>query len=51
MMDINQTGEVSFYMTGMAQAYLLDRLSPGWKAKALAEGVFLETLLREALTE
>jgi hypothetical protein len=47
-LEINQKGEVSLYQTGMAQAFLLDRLSPGWKAKALKEGVFLEDLLKEA---
>jgi hypothetical protein len=33
----------------MAQATLLDRLLPGWKARALSEGVWLETLLAEAV--
>jgi hypothetical protein len=47
----NQDGEVSFYMTGMAQAYLLDRLYPGWKDKVFAEGVFLEDLLEEVLAK
>jgi hypothetical protein len=47
-LEVNQKGEVSLYQTGMAQAFLLDRLSPGWKAKAFAEGVFLEDLLKEA---
>lgn len=47
-LEVNQDGEVSFYMTGMAQAFLLDRLSPGWKAKVLEEGIFLEDLLKAA---
>jgi hypothetical protein len=45
-----QEGETRFYLTGMAQATLLDRLLPGWKELALAEGVFLEDLLREAVS-
>jgi hypothetical protein len=48
-LEVNQQGEVSFYMTGMAQAFLLDRLYPGWKEKVFAEGIFLEDLLAEAL--
>ncbi len=47
-LEANQKGEVSFYQTGMAQAFLLDRLSPGWKANALKNGIFLEDLLKEA---
>lgn len=48
-LEVNQRGEVSFYMTGMAQAFLLDRLYPGWKEKAFQEdGTFLEDLLAEA---
>lgn len=42
-------GETRFYYTGMAQATLLDRLLPGWKGRALAENVWLETLLAEAV--
>jgi hypothetical protein len=41
-------GEVRFYYSGMAQAFLLDRLAPGWKASALQEEVWLEDLLRSA---
>lgn len=37
-------GDGRFYYSGMAQAVLLDRLMPGWKEQALAEGVFLEDL-------
>ena len=44
-----QEGENRFYLTGMAQAVLLDRLAPGWKAGALAPGAFLEQLLRRAI--
>jgi hypothetical protein len=46
-----QEGENRFYLTGMAQAVLLDRLQPGWKSRALEAGVFLEGLLQEALTQ
>jgi hypothetical protein len=37
-----------FYYTGMAQAYLLDRLLPDWKLKAFEDQVWLEGLLRRA---
>ncbi len=42
------SGENRFYMLGMAESFLLDRLLPSWKAQALQEGVFLEDLLRAA---
>ena len=42
-------GEVRFYYTGMAQAVLLDRLTPDWKARILTETVAVEDLLREAV--
>ncbi len=44
-----RAGENRFYYSGMAQAFLLDRLSPGWKANALSDVVFLEDLLGQAL--
>jgi hypothetical protein len=34
-----------FYYTGMAQAFLLDRLNPEWRKKILHDDVFLEDLL------
>lgn len=42
-------GDGRFYYSGMAQAVLLDRLMPGWKARAFDEGVWLEDLLAETL--
>ena len=45
----NNEGEIRFYYSGMAQAVILDRLVPGWKDKAFAEGVYLEDLLRGAV--
>ncbi len=44
----NDQGDGRFYYSGMAQAYLLDRLSPGWKERAFEPGVWLEDLLAEA---
>jgi hypothetical protein len=44
-----QSGDLRFYLSGMAQARLLDRLSPGWKDKVLPGPSTLEDLLREAL--
>jgi uncharacterized membrane protein (UPF0127 family) len=38
-----------YYELGAAQAYLLDRLMPGWQARALPGGESLEALLTEAL--
>lgn len=43
------SGESQFYQTGMAQAFLLDRLLPAWKLRIMEPGVFLEDLLREAV--
>lgn len=39
------SGESRFYMTGMAQAFLLDDLMPDWKEKIFEENLFLEDLL------
>ena len=44
-----QSGDLRFYLSGMAQARLLDRLHPDWKKKALRRGVYLEDLLRATL--
>jgi hypothetical protein len=45
------TGETRFYMTGLAQAFLLDDLMPGWKDRYWQEEVFLEDLLRQAIAK
>lgn len=42
-------GDGRFYYSGVAQAILLDRLAPGWKAQALQADVFLEDLLADAM--
>ena len=47
----NDEGDMRFYYSGWAQAVLLDRLSPGWKARALQPGVYLEDLLAEAVRD
>jgi hypothetical protein len=39
-----------YYVLGAGQAFLLDRLVPGWYERALADGVLLDDLLQEALT-
>lgn len=44
-----QAGDLRFYLSGMAQARLLDRLSPGWQARAMGDEVCLEDLLRAAV--
>ena len=42
--------DLRFYLSGMAMARLLDRLDPSWKGAALSDGVYLENLLRAAVT-
>jgi hypothetical protein len=42
------SGEVRFYYSGMAQAFLLDRLLPGWRRTILQGETALEDLLRQA---
>jgi len=42
-------GEIRFYYSGMAQAFLLDRLYPNWRYKVLYENVYLEDLLTEVI--
>ena len=44
-----QSGDLRFYLSGMAQARLLDRLAPGWKEKALPGPATLESLIRAAM--
>lgn len=44
-----QEGVTRFYYTGAAQAFLLDRLAPGWQAQAMAPEVFLDDLLAAAV--
>lgn len=44
-----RAGEVRFYYTGLVQGLVLDRLLPGWKARALGEEMYLEDLLHEAV--
>jgi hypothetical protein len=39
-------GDGRFYYSGMAQAYLLDRLLPNWKATAFDENIWLDDLLQ-----
>jgi hypothetical protein len=47
----NDEGDGRFYYSGMAQAYLLDRLSPGWKQSAFQPGVYLDELLAAAIAQ
>lgn len=44
-------GETQFYMSGMAEAFLLDDLMHNWKEKYWEENVFLEDLLRLAIDQ
>jgi len=46
----NDEGDGRFYYSGMAQAYLLDRLSPGWKDSLTKDPTLnLEFLLSQAV--
>jgi hypothetical protein len=47
----NQEGDLRFYLSGMAQARLLDRLSPDWKARFFKDGGTTEDRLRNLGTQ
>lgn len=42
----SQGGDLRFYLSGMAQARILDRLSPDWKARFFRDGGALEDRLQ-----
>lgn len=42
----SQEGDLRFYLSGMAQARILDRLSPDWKARFFKDGGTLEDRLQ-----
>jgi hypothetical protein len=44
-----RSGDTRFYYSGNAMAVVLDRLSPGWKERALPGGEYLDDLLQEAV--
>ncbi|MEW6130085.1 MAG: hypothetical protein AB1757_23825 [Acidobacteriota bacterium] len=44
-----QEGDLRFYLSGMAQARLLDGLGSKWKKKLMRGGVYLEELLRTSI--
>jgi hypothetical protein len=44
-------GDGRFYYSGMAQAYLLDGLMPEWKNQAFQEGIWLDSLLQQAVRQ
>lgn len=46
-----QGSDFRFYVSGMAQAKILDKLSPGWKTTALNDTISLEDLLKNAVTQ
>jgi hypothetical protein len=45
----DQESETLFYYTGMAQAFLLERMYPDWQTRLMEDGVYLETLLQEVI--
>ena len=44
-----QKGDLRFYLSGSAQARLLDRLSPGWKGEFVLAELYLEDALLRVL--
>lgn len=44
-----QSGDLRFYLSGAVQAFLLDRLRPGWKAEFARSDISLESLLAETV--
>ncbi len=48
-MMADDKGDGRFYYTGMAQAFLLDRLMPSWKLQAFEENIWLNDLLDAAI--
>lgn len=46
-----RSGDSRFYYSGLVQAALLDRLSPGWRSRVLTSDLALEDLLRELIKE
>ncbi|HLO30613.1 MAG TPA: hypothetical protein VK249_15825 [Anaerolineales bacterium] len=48
---LKNEGEVRFYYSGFAQAVLLDRLLPGWRASAISEDTPLEDFLQNAISK
>jgi hypothetical protein len=42
-------GDTRFYYTGMAQAFLLERLKSDWKTHIMREGVWLDDLLQDVI--
>ncbi len=45
----SEKGDLRFYVSGMAQAFLLDRLDPNWKALAALDTFTLEDQLRRVV--
>lgn len=43
------TGDLRFYLSGMAQAKILDKFYPEWKETIMEEGVFLEDIVADYL--
>jgi hypothetical protein len=46
-----QQGDLRFYLSGMAQARILDRLSPDWKTEFFSEGGAMEDRLQALVEE
>jgi hypothetical protein len=48
-MMADDEGDGRFYYSGMAQAFLLDRLLPDWKDRVFDNDIWLEDMLRDAV--
>ncbi len=42
-------GDLRFYLSGMAQAVILDNLSSNWKENSMQDGIYLEDIIMETI--
>jgi len=49
LLDLGRNDRLKFYYTGSAQAFLLDRLRPGWKGAVQEKAVPVQDLLAQAV--
>lgn len=47
--DLGSADDYRFYISGMVQARILDKLEVDWKDRAMENDIYLEDLLREAI--
>jgi hypothetical protein len=49
LLDLGRNDRLKFYYTGSAQAFLLDRLRPGWKGEVQEKAAAVQDLLAQAV--